>query len=111
MTIEGADSSEGFGMQGILVHGGNHHILTGPEPDGGQARQLVFHLEFPDLLRPFPAELRQWQVLTKTLRERLCWAVVVASAEPHSDAVAKLLEELAARGLRINRTEGVMDRG
>jgi hypothetical protein len=85
---------------GILVHGDNHFIVAGPRPDEVQARALVRQWSMIQIggVAPMPG----WEIRTKAFREDLEWAVVVPDGRPASPAVAVLLEELRARGVRID---------
>jgi hypothetical protein len=47
--------------------------------------------------------LRKWQIRSKEFRENLAWAVIVPGDRDISPGVAKLLEELTARNIRIDR--------
>jgi hypothetical protein len=51
--------------------------------------------------RKTPEALLAWRISTREFREALEWAMVVTSNEARSQAVAALLEELAARGVAI----------
>jgi hypothetical protein len=79
-------------MVGILVHGDNHFILSGPVPDEAAALALSFD---------------QWEIRTKEFRENLEWAVVVPGDGDVSPAVSQLLAELSSRGIAVRR----LDRG
>jgi hypothetical protein len=87
-------------VQGILVHGGNHFIVSGRRPSFGEARKLAWGWEMPMPGRP-PADTSPWTIVTRAWREELAWAVVLRSDEPHSVAVAGLLEELRQRGVAV----------
>jgi hypothetical protein len=84
---------------GILVHGNNHFIVAGPRPDEAQARALVRQWAVIQIggVAPIPG----WEIRTKAFREDLEWAVVVGGGAA-SAAVAVLLAELRARGVRID---------
>ena len=88
-------------MVGILVHGDNHFIVHGPEPDLPAARALVRHWSVIRIGGETPPELRAWSIRTREFRENLQWAIVVPNGDDHSPAVRKLLDELTARGIRI----------
>jgi len=47
--------------------------------------------------------LQKWQIRSKEFRENLEWAVIVPGDRDISPGVAKLLEELTARNIRIDR--------
>jgi hypothetical protein len=90
-------------MVGILVHGDNHFIVRGPEPDAETARDMVRRWSLIQIGAP-PAD--HSRISTREFRENLQWAVVVhgevVPAEPeHSPAVIQLLKEMAARGVSI----------
>lgn len=94
---------------GILVHGSNHFIVRGPEPSVEEARSLVRQWEFPDvndLLSP-PRPDQRWRISTKEFREDLRWAVSLRSDTSITPAVAQLLSELEARGIRIIEGRGL----
>ena len=85
------------------MHGDNHFIVRGPEPDREIALALVRHWLLIRIGAETPAELAPWQISSKEFREDLQWAVMVAGEGPTSPAVAQLLEELRARGIEIRR--------
>jgi hypothetical protein len=90
-------------MVGILVHGDNHFIVRGPQPDWPTALALARHWSVIRIGATTPAALAQWRISTKEFREDLQWAVVVPGDREMSPAVARLLEELEARGIAIER--------
>ncbi len=90
-------------MPGILVHGDNHFIVRGPCPDGETAYALVRHWSVIRIGAQTPPDLEQWRISTKEFRENLQWAIVVSGEGETSSAVAQLLDELAARGIDIQR--------
>jgi hypothetical protein len=92
-------------LKGILVHGDNHFIVRGPLPDRRTALALARHWSVIRIGAVTPPELQRWSISTREFREDLEWAIVVPEATPASDAVAVLLLELAARGIRILNTE------
>lgn len=63
-------------MVGILVHGDNHFIVRGPQPDRATARALVRHWSLIQVGATTPAALQPWSISTRELRENLQWAVV-----------------------------------
>jgi len=88
-------------MVGILVAGDNHFIVSGPLPDRTTALALVQHWSLIQIgARTTPA-LDPWRIVTREFRENLEWAVVVPGAGEVSTAVARLLDELSARGIAI----------
>ena len=94
-------------MVGILVHGDNHFILSGPEPDEAAALALAGHWSIIQIGDQKSLSFEQWQIRTKEYRENLEWAVVVPGDEDISPAVSQLLAELSARGIAVRR----LDRG
>jgi hypothetical protein len=86
-------------MPGILVHGDNHFIVRGPEPDDATALALVRHWSIIQIGQTTPPELQPWRISTKEFREDLEWAVVVTGEAGFSPAVRDLLAELVARGV------------
>lgn len=91
-------------MVGILVVGNNHFIVRGPMPDPEIALALAQHWSLIQIGRTTPVALRQWSISTKEFREDLEWAVLVPGDGEISSAVAKLLEELAGRGITIHNS-------
>lgn len=89
-------------MLGLLVHGDNHFVVRGPEPDDATAQALVRHWSIIQIGRQTPEHLHPWRISTKEFREELRWAVVVGGGE-HTAAVTQLLAELNARGIPIRR--------
>ena len=90
-------------MIGILVHGDNHFIVRGPEPDEAAAVALVRHWSIIQIGGSTPPHLERWRISTREFREDLQWAVVVAGERETSLAVAQLLGELQTRGVVIQR--------
>lgn len=88
-------------MLGILVHGDNHFIVRGPEPDRATALALVREWSLIRIGAGTPPELAAWRISTKEVREDLQWAIVAAGESAHSPAVVQLLDELRARGIRV----------
>ena len=88
-------------MIGILVHGDNHFIVSGPEPDLKIARELAEHWSIIQIGGTTPPALEPWRIITRAFRENLTWAVVVAGAGEVSAAVTRLMDELSARGIVI----------
>jgi hypothetical protein len=89
-------------MLGILVHGDNHFIVRGPQPDGETAIALARHWSVIRIGAVTPPDLAQWRISSKEFREDLQWAVSVPGEGAMSPAVAQLLDELRARGIEIN---------
>ena len=94
-------------MVGILVHGDNHFVLSGPEPDEAAALALARRWSIIQIGNQKSLSFEQWQIRTKEYRENLEWAVVVPGDEDISPAVSQLLAELSARGIAVRR----LDRG
>jgi hypothetical protein len=90
-------------MVGILVHGDNHFILSGPLPDEAAALALARHWSIIQIGEQKPPFLEKWQMHTKEYRENLQWAVVVPGDREPSPAVLQLLAELSVRGIAIHR--------
>jgi hypothetical protein len=90
-------------MVGILVHGNNHFILSGPRPDEAAALALARHWSIILIGAPKSQTLDQWQIRPKEFRENLEWAVIVPGDRETSPGAAELLAELSARGVVIDR--------
>jgi hypothetical protein len=90
-------------MVGILVHGNNHFILSGPLPDDGTSLALVRHWSIIQIGEVKSSSFGQWQIRDREFRENLEWAVVVPGDREVSPGVAQLLGELSARGVTILR--------
>jgi len=90
-------------MVGILVHGDNHFIVSGPLPDRQTALALVRHWSVIQIGAVTPPPLDRWKIVTREFRENLEWAVVVPGDAETSPAVATLLAEIAGRGVKIQR--------
>jgi hypothetical protein len=90
-------------MVGILVHGNNHFILSGPSPDEPSALAMVRHWSIIQIGEAKSSSFGQWEIKSKEFRENLEWAVVVPGESEVSPAVALLLAELSARGISIRR--------
>ncbi|MCU1329398.1 MAG: hypothetical protein JWN34_4768 [Bryobacterales bacterium] len=88
-------------MPGILVHGDNHFVVRGPEPDGATAMALVKQWSVIQIGGVTPPGLRAWQISTREFRENLEWAIVIRGDSPMTSAVTLLLDELSGRGLTI----------
>jgi hypothetical protein len=89
-------------MVGILVHGDNHFIVRGPLPDRDAAMGLIQHWSLIRIGGTTPTPLHRWQIVSREFRENLEWAVVVPGDVEISPAVARLLDELSARGIAIH---------
>jgi hypothetical protein len=90
-------------MVGILVHGNNHFILSGPCPDDDSALALARHWSVIRIDELKSQSFKQWEIRSKEFRENLVWAVVVPGDREASTEVVKLLAELSARGVTIRR--------
>jgi hypothetical protein len=88
-------------MLGILVHGDNHFIVRGPEPDARAAYALARHWSVIEIGAPTPPELAGWTISTREFRENLQWAVIVPGEGPQNPAVTGLLNEMRARGVEV----------
>jgi hypothetical protein len=62
-------------MVGILVHGNNHFILSGPAPDEATALALARHWSIIQIGQAKSSFFGQWQIRSKESRENLEWAV------------------------------------
>ena len=90
-------------MVGILVHGNNHYILSGPSPDEGAALAIARHFSIVQIGAPISSSFGQWQIRCKEFRENLEWAVVVPGDREVSPGAEELLGELSGRGVTIVR--------
>jgi hypothetical protein len=90
-------------MVGILVHGNNHFILSGPRPDKAAALALARYWSMIQIGVSKSQSLDQWQIRTKEFRENLEWAVIIPGDREISPGVSELLAELSARGIVIDR--------
>jgi len=90
-------------MVGILVHGNNHFILSGPLPDEADALAMLRHWSIVQIGEAKPSFFGQWQIRSKEFRENLEWALVVPGDGQTSPGVAQLLGELSARGVTMGR--------
>jgi hypothetical protein len=90
-------------MVGILVHGNNHFILSGPSPDDATALALARHWSVIRLGESKSTSFGEWQIKTQEFRENLQWAVVIPDARETFLGVTQLLGDLSARGVVIRR--------
>jgi hypothetical protein len=90
-------------MLGILVHGNNHFILSGPVPDEANALAMLRHWSIVQIDEAKSSSFGPWQIRSKEFREDLQWALVVPGDRETSPGVAQLLAELSARGVTIQR--------
>ena len=88
-------------MVGILVHGDNHFIVSGPSPDREAALALVRHWSLIQIGATTPPPLDRWYIVSREFRENLEWAVIAPGNGAMSPAVTKLLDELLARGVSL----------
>jgi hypothetical protein len=88
-------------MLGILVHGDNHFILSGPAPDQASAIEMARHWSIVQIGGEKTAQFEKWEIRTKEFRENLEWAVVVPGGGEISAGVMRLLDEISARGIQI----------
>jgi hypothetical protein len=92
-------------MVGILVHGDNHFILSGPIPDDASAMEMARHWSIVQIGGEKSLRFRQWEIRTKQFRENLEWAVIVSGESKISESVSRLLVEISARGIQIRRCQ------
>jgi hypothetical protein len=90
-------------MVGILVHGNNHFILSGPLPDEATALALVRYWSIIQIGEAKSLSFGQWEMRSREFRENLEWAVIVPGDREVSPEVAQLLRELSTRGVDIRR--------
>jgi hypothetical protein len=90
-------------MVGILVHGNNHFILSGPLPDEAMVLAMVRYWSIIQIGEVKSSSFGQWQIKSKEFRENLEWAVVVPGDRGVSPGVGQLLGELSNRGVAIRR--------
>jgi hypothetical protein len=91
-------------MVGILVVGDNHFIVRGPLPDRDTALALARHWSLIQIGQVTPIALQRWSISTREFRENLGWAVAVPGDGEITPAVAQLLAELSARGIKIHHS-------
>jgi hypothetical protein len=92
-------------MVGILVCGDNHFIVRGPRPTPATALALARHWSVIRIGARLPESLAPWTITTREFRENLQWAIVIAGRSQPSPAVAQLLTELQARGVKIESAD------
>ena len=90
-------------MVGILVHGNNHYILSGPLPNEAEALAMARNWSVVHIGEAKSQRFERWEIRHKEFRENLDWAVIVPGDRETSPGVAELLGELAARGVEIRR--------
>jgi len=95
-------------MVGILVHGNNHFVLSGPEPTEEEAIRIAREFSVVEIGKPPASTFEKWEIRSKEFRENLEWAIVVPADTEITKGVSQLLGELAERGLVIRACgEGV----
>ncbi len=90
-------------MLGILVHGSNHFIVRGPQPNRETALALARHWSIIRIGGTTPPALEAWRISSREFRENLTWAVIVPGEGEISAAVAVLLGEISARGIEVQK--------
>jgi hypothetical protein len=90
---------------GILVHGDNHFIVSGPLPDREIANALVQQWSLIQIGAATSPSFDRWYIVSREFRENLKWAVVVPGEGTMSAAVGALLEEMSARGIAIHASQ------
>ena len=98
-------------MVGILVHGNNHYILSGPRPSEAEALEMARHWSVVRIGAPVSNAFGAWEIRTKEFRENLQWAVVVPGERETSPGGLELLAELSGRGIEICRAAESDGRG
>jgi hypothetical protein len=93
-------------MVGILVHGNNHFILSGPPPDDATAMALARHWSLVQIGETKSRCFAAWEIRSKEFRENLEWAVIVPGDREASPGVQQLLAELVQRGVIIRQVQG-----
>jgi hypothetical protein len=91
---------------GLLVHGDNHFIVSGPEPDNATAARLALHWSLIQIGSRTPPGLSPWSIRNREFRENLAWAIILPGEGETTPAVVQLLGELAARGVGIRDLRG-----
>jgi hypothetical protein len=93
-------------MVGILVHGNNHFILSGPPPDDATAVALARHWSLIQIGEAKSTRFEAWEIRSNALRENLEWAVIVPGDREASPGVQQLLAELVQREVIIRQVSG-----
>jgi hypothetical protein len=65
-------------MVGIVVHGNNHYILSGPVPDHADALALVRHWSIVQIGKAKSSTFGQWQIRSKEFRFAQSWCSVAS---------------------------------
>ncbi len=89
-------------MVGILVHGNNHYILSGPLPNEAEALAMARNWSLIQIGEQASPIFQRWEIRNKEFRENLQWAVIVPGGRERSPGVTELLDELAKRGIAIH---------
>lgn len=89
-------------MVGILIHGNNHFVLSGPRPDEPTALRLARHWSVIQIGHPASLNFEQWEIRDKEFRENLTWAVVIPGDRDPSPGAIQLLSELSSRNVHID---------
>jgi hypothetical protein len=92
-------------MLGILVHGDNHFILSGPLPGDASAMEMARHWSIIQIGGEKSPIFGKWEIRTKEFRENLEWAVIVPGESKISEGVLKLLAEISDRGIQIRECQ------
>jgi hypothetical protein len=90
-------------MVGILVHGDNHFILSGPAPNDTSAVEIARHWSIVQIGGEKSGRFGNWEIRTQEFRENLEWAVIVPGDGEISLGVLKLLAEISGRGVEIRQ--------
>jgi hypothetical protein len=90
-------------MIGILAHGNNHFILSGPAPGETEALELVRYWSVVQIGEEKSMAHGKWEIREKEFRENLEWAVVVPGDREISAGVSELLAQLSGRGIVIRK--------
>ena len=77
-------------MVGILVHGNNHYVLSGPRPSQAEALQLARNWSLLQIGEVKSQKFGQWEIRNKEFRENLEWAAIVPGDREISLGVAEL---------------------
>ena len=79
-------------MVGILVHGNNHYILSGPRPTAEEAAALARNWLVVQIGEAKSQKFEKWEIRNKEFRENLEWAVMMPGDR---DTWPRVLELLA----------------
>ncbi len=82
---------------GLIVHGDNHFVVSGPAPDQATALALVRHWSLIQIGAATPPHLSAWSIISQALRGNLSWVVIVPGVGEISIAIGELLAELRTR--------------